>query len=74
MLENLFYLMLITWIFAGLEEINIYFIVCLIVTDAPKEVRQQMNMITAWMDSSQVYSSTMKSSQELRVYHRGNSI
>ncbi|PVD31012.1 hypothetical protein C0Q70_10288 [Pomacea canaliculata] len=39
--------------------------------DAPKEVRQQMNMITAWMDSSQVYSSTMKSSQELRVYHRG---
>ena len=39
--------------------------------DAPKEIRQQMNMLTAWVDASQVYGSNMKKADQLRLYHKG---
>ena len=40
--------------------------------DAPKEIRQQMNMLTSWIDASQVYGSTMKKADKLRLYRKGD--
>ncbi|XP_076438135.1 peroxidasin homolog pxn-1-like [Babylonia areolata] len=39
--------------------------------NAPKEIRQQLNMLTAWIDASQVYGSTLKRADGLRVYRNG---
>ena len=46
-------------------------VVSVVCPDAPKEIRQQMNMLTAWIDASQVYGSNMKKADQLRLYHKG---
>ncbi|KAK7508747.1 hypothetical protein BaRGS_00000313 [Batillaria attramentaria] len=39
--------------------------------NAPRELREQMNMLTAWIDASHIYGSKMKKADQLRVYRKG---
>ncbi|KAK7108957.1 chorion peroxidase-like [Littorina saxatilis] len=42
--------------------------------NAPKQIRQQTSMLTAWIDASQVYGSKTQKAGELRTYRKGTLI